>query len=181
MIILVLVPQTRSGVDQEQYDRNRKRTANPKRKTNVSPQNLVPLLLRPLRLVVPAELMRSLRIGLLKATHWPFVALILGYENGRQYLNQRRHTSSSSRSLRGPNPARSHRRSVADGLRPVSAKTQPLPLDHEPRFDEQAAAHRAPLAAVETDDDLREALTALQAQVEKLTTILAKRKDVKDA
>jgi hypothetical protein len=51
-----------------------------------STQNLLPLLLRPLRLVLSGPSVRNARIVLLKATHWPFVAMIFGYESGRAYL-----------------------------------------------------------------------------------------------
>ncbi|KAF1964575.1 hypothetical protein BU23DRAFT_594080 [Bimuria novae-zelandiae CBS 107.79] len=44
------------------------------------PLNLIPLLLRPLRLVLPSERLRSARIILLKATHLPFVGAIWVYE-----------------------------------------------------------------------------------------------------
>ena len=50
----------------------------------IPPLNLLPLvLLRPLRLGLPAATVRSARIALLKATHWPFVAAIWGYEGLR--------------------------------------------------------------------------------------------------
>ena len=50
-------------------------------------QNLIPLILfRPLRLSVPAEKIRSARIILLKATHWPYVAAIYAYESASQRL-----------------------------------------------------------------------------------------------
>ena len=48
------------------------------------PFNLIPLvLLRPLRLCLPAPTVRSFRIGLLKATHFPYVAAIWAYESVR--------------------------------------------------------------------------------------------------
>ena len=66
---------------------------------------MIPLgLLRPLRLCLPAEKIRSARIILLKATHWPYVAAIYVYEiasgrlrgtvadwlyNPKLYLNKR--------------------------------------------------------------------------------------------
>jgi hypothetical protein len=40
--------------------------------------------MRPLRLFMSAEKLRTIRIVLLKSTHWPFVALILAWEKGRQ-------------------------------------------------------------------------------------------------
>lgn len=49
------------------------------------PLNLIPLLfLRPLRLVLPSEDARAIRIVVLKATHAPFVAVIWLYERSLQ-------------------------------------------------------------------------------------------------
>ncbi|KAH9827927.1 Ca2+/Mg2+-permeable cation channel [Teratosphaeria destructans] len=46
----------------------------------VPPLNLLPLLLRPLRLVLSAARLRTIRIVLLKATHAPLVGMIMAYE-----------------------------------------------------------------------------------------------------
>lgn len=58
-------------------------------------QNLIPLMLRPLRLVIRADQLRNTRIFLLKALHWPFVACIIGYESSRQFLQDRRNAYTS--------------------------------------------------------------------------------------
>ena len=50
------------------------------------PLNLVPLLLRPLRLFMPSEDVRRIRIVVLKATHVPFVALIWIYERSQRLV-----------------------------------------------------------------------------------------------
>ncbi|PYH49527.1 uncharacterized protein BP01DRAFT_80031 [Aspergillus saccharolyticus JOP 1030-1] len=53
------------------------------------PLNLIPLLcIRPLRLFLPAEHIRRVRIVLLRATHLPFVALIWAYESSRRYVSR---------------------------------------------------------------------------------------------
>ena len=57
--------------------------------TNSDQQNLLPLLLRPLKLVAAPDTLRACRIALLKATHWPLVALILAYESGRRAVDRR--------------------------------------------------------------------------------------------
>lgn len=57
---------------------------------NRDQQNLLPLLLRPLRLFVAPDTLRACRIALLKATHWPLVALILAYESGRRAVDRRK-------------------------------------------------------------------------------------------
>ena len=46
-------------------------------------------MLRPLRLFVAPNSLRACRIALLKATHWPLVALILAYESGRRAVDRR--------------------------------------------------------------------------------------------
>ncbi|PYH99409.1 hypothetical protein BO71DRAFT_224061 [Aspergillus ellipticus CBS 707.79] len=54
------------------------------------PLNLIPLLcIRPMRLFLPAEHIRRVRIILLRATHLPFVALIWAYESSRRYVSRR--------------------------------------------------------------------------------------------
>jgi hypothetical protein len=51
------------------------------------PLNLFPLVvLRPLRLFLPSEEVRRIRIFVLKVTHIPFVALIWAYENSRTMI-----------------------------------------------------------------------------------------------
>ncbi|KAK6497654.1 hypothetical protein TWF481_012059 [Arthrobotrys musiformis] len=47
------------------------------------PLNLLSLAVRPLRLILPAPHLRALRIKLLKATHFPLVAIIILYERMR--------------------------------------------------------------------------------------------------
>ncbi|OOG00663.1 hypothetical protein ASPCADRAFT_125672 [Aspergillus carbonarius ITEM 5010] len=54
------------------------------------PLNLIPLLcIRPMRLFLPAEHIRRVRIVLLRATHLPFVTLIWAYESSRRYVSRR--------------------------------------------------------------------------------------------
>lgn len=52
-------------------------------------------MLRPLRLFVAPNTLRACRIALLKVTHWPLVALILAYENGRRAVDRRGQADSS--------------------------------------------------------------------------------------
>src|ERR1700761_1632014 len=59
------------------------------------PLNLFPLIvLRPLRLFLPSEEVRRIRIFVLKATHIPFVALIWAYENSRTMVSRAHPTMS---------------------------------------------------------------------------------------
>jgi len=142
----------------------------------------VPLLLRPLRLVLLAETLRSLRIVLLKATHWPFVALILGWESGRLYLNRRLNAKPSTSPLRGPNSAKSSRHSLAGALlKPGLSKARSQPLDRETRTGRKPMSRPDPPAALDTDDDLAAAVTALQTQLESIASMIAERKDRKSA
>ena len=142
-------------------------------------QNLLPLALRPLRLVLPPEQLRSARIVLLKATHWPFVLLILAYERGRLWLADRRRTGSSSVSNR-----LSHN-SAASLRRPLTRRTlsgvAPL-LDDQPRSGRSSAEvpATAPTAAPETIEGLGAAVANLRTQVEVLTDLLSQHKAAQD-
>ncbi|KAK5445164.1 hypothetical protein LTS15_010255 [Exophiala xenobiotica] len=61
------------------------------------PLNLFPLiLLRPLRLVLPSEDVRRIRIAMLKATHVPFLALIWAYEKSRRIVSRSHPTMSKA-------------------------------------------------------------------------------------
>jgi hypothetical protein len=137
-------------------------------------QNLVSLLFRPLRLVLPAETLRSVRIVLLKATHWPFVGLILAWENGRLYFT-RSHIDSAM-TLRGPKSPMSSRRSLAGILRTPSSKARPAQLDRSPRAGRKPMA-RPGQAVTETNFDLEAAVAALRTQVETIASLVEKRSD----
>ncbi|KAK5165097.1 uncharacterized protein LTR77_009194 [Saxophila tyrrhenica] len=145
------------------------------------PLNLVPMVLRPLRLILGAEILRSLRIVLLKGTHVPFVALILAYENGRLYLNQRRNANSSSRSLRGPNSPKGVHGSLAAVRKPALSKRPSPPLEREARTGRKPMAQPDPPAALETEEDLGAAVAALQMQLEHVALMIAKRKEANPA
>ncbi|KAK0253832.1 hypothetical protein LTS09_011136 [Friedmanniomyces endolithicus] len=148
----------------------------------IPPLNLLPVLLRPLRLVMSAEKLRTLRIVLLKATHWPFVGLILAWERARLYWNQgRKIRPSFGLSQRGPYATRKARRDLS-GMsfqRPLLANA---PL--QPPLDEQAHADRSCsdiptkqlTAAPETVEALETAVHELRAQVKALASILASEK-----
>ena len=64
------------------------------------PLNLFPLIvLRPLRLFLPSEEVRRIRIFALKATHIPFVGLIWIYENSRSMIARAHPTLSRAPNL----------------------------------------------------------------------------------
>ncbi|KAK3678209.1 hypothetical protein LTR78_002305 [Recurvomyces mirabilis] len=140
--------------------------------------NLLPLLIRPLRLFVSAEDLRTIRIILLKATHWPFVGLILGWEKGRQYWKTRdgRPTASSRDQMR---------RLIT--RRPLSGMSFQQPMlsagTEHPPLEEQARSERLPAeiavdqiaAPSETIEALTTAVQDLRRQVEALTSLVAER------
>ena len=108
-------------------------------------QNLLPLLLlRPLRLCLPSEQIRSARIVLLKITHAPYIAAIWMYEelyalSGRwQYPKSSPHrTRSAKRGIHTyiptPQPKLRRRSEVSIPKTPSSAKRPGAlgPMDHE--------------------------------------------------
>lgn len=131
-------------------------------------------MLRPLRLIIPPQQLRNTRIVLLKATHWPFVLALLGYERGRLWMEDRRHPGSSVASKRLSRNASSALR------RPLSRKalstTRPPPLDHQPRPSRDAvvsSVDETPPAAPETTEGLHAAVANLSTQVEQLSRTLA--------
>ena len=61
------------------------------------PLNLFPLvLLRPLRLVLPSEDVRRIRIAMLKATHVPFLVMIWTYEKSMRMVSRAHPTISKA-------------------------------------------------------------------------------------
>lgn len=143
-------------------------------------QNLLPLVLRPLRLVVSAEHLRTIRIVLLKATHWPFVALILGFENGRLYWRSRREMKPFNMStMHGSDTQVSLRRSAVCRTplqKPLlDAGPKPFQLAKQAR---DARSHglrpsNDDPAAVETQEALRLAINNLRSQVDALSNLVA--------
>ncbi|TKA62017.1 hypothetical protein B0A55_10288 [Friedmanniomyces simplex] len=141
--------------------------------------NLLPLLLRPLRLVMSAEKLRTTRIILLKATHWPFVGLILAWERARLYWNQGHKVKPSfGLTRRGPYATRKACRDLS-GMsfqQPLlaTATLQP-PLDEQARADRSCSdiPTKQPMAASKTAEALEMAVHDLRAQVEAIASILA--------
>lgn len=140
-------------------------------------QNLLPLLLRPLRLVLSTQRLRSTRIVLLKATHWPLVAMILLYERALALLEDRRKAGSSGvfRSLNSPTSLR----------RPISRKA--LSTSRLSLLEEQPRTARSPAgvpvhdftAPSESLERLSSTVADLQSQVKILTDLLVEEKKVK--
>ena len=147
--------------------------------TNYMLQNLVPLLLRPLRLVLSAETLRTVRIFLLKATHWPFVAVILGWEKWRQYWSGRpRVRATFGPATRVRNAPALLRRSPT---LPLTAGTKWLPLAEQTRtvrLPVTMSSHDT-AAESETLETLESAVDALKTQLEKITTLLEDEKQTR--
>ncbi|KAM3424467.1 hypothetical protein BST61_g6471 [Cercospora zeina] len=136
--------------------------------------NLLPLLLRPLRLVLSPQRLRAARIVLLKATHWPLVAMILLYERALTLLEDRRKTRSSS-VRRSPNSPTSLRRPL---YRKALSVSRTSPLEEQPRTARSPAAASAPgsTAARDSAERLNSVVADLHAQVQMLTDLLVKEK-----
>ena len=136
-------------------------------------QNLVPLLSRPLGLVLPPETLRSARIVLLKATHWPPVALILGYESWRLYLERRHNAHSPSPHGRGPNSPSSLHRPFSG--RWVQQKASLATGARTTQLAGEARAARTPVPAPqETRKKLEAAVANLKAQIETISSMIEK-------
>lgn len=133
------------------------------------PLNLIPLLfLRPLRLVLPSEDARRIRIVVLKATHAPFVAVIWTYER----LMQAWARAASALALRGPNtptrPLSSHVGidRARENIKPRSARAG------FSRVPQHASAHSRP-RSVSTNADSTELLALVQALSTKVDDLAA--------
>lgn len=121
-----------------------------------------------------AETLRFIRIVLLKATHWPFVALILGYETGRLRLEQRREARSTTVFARRPGHLNLLRQPLSGkGMmqkRLLMTGTLKSQLDQVPRADRQTPKP----AVIQTQPSLETAVADLKAHVEEILSIIAK-------
>jgi hypothetical protein len=139
-------------------------------------QNLIPLLIRPFRLVLPSERLRSARIVLLKATHLPLVVAIWAYE---QLANARKH-SPSVPSFSGPQT-------------PTQSKRPPRLPVNEPRLLMAAGApntigrvhhtsrSHTQTGSAESDAQLRTLILKLSTQVEDLTAMVSQLQEQREA
>jgi hypothetical protein len=139
-------------------------------KANGMVQNLLPLLLRPLRLVLPNQRLRTLRIFLLKATHFPLVGLILAYENGRLWIKDHRTAGDSGV------PKRLSRRPLA---RKALSSSRIHLLEEQTQAPVRSAAANSPVdhpsaanASGESIEALAVAVADLKNQVETLSALL---------
>ncbi|CBX94003.1 hypothetical protein LEMA_P036770.1 [Plenodomus lingam JN3] len=138
----------------------------------ISSQNLIPLIIRPLRLFLPSERLREVRIVLLKATHVPFVGAIWVYE---QLANTHK-PNSSAMSLSGPQIPSSKKlpRLPVNSPRLLMADGQVARMHHTSRSHTRTGVP-------EPDAQLRNLVLKLSAQVEELTTMVSQLSEQREA
>jgi len=139
----------------------------------IPPTNLIPLLfIRPLRLILPSETVRQIRIMLLRAVSAPFVALIWCYEGSRRLFGwdaQPTLARIRSRPLSSRKP--SYGLSHSGGLGIASAaKSTSLPAHGSP------TASTVPASSIEDKSDLLAIVQRLSVQVDELTAMVAAQK-----
>jgi hypothetical protein len=123
-------------------------------------QNLIPLCIRPLRLILPSERLRSARIVLLKGTHYPVVGLIWLYE---QLIDSRK-CESKAVSFNGPQATLPSKRLAVNKPHLLMASPQAM-LITPGRMHEANRPHaRAGLTTL--DAQLQDAVLKLSTQVE---------------
>ncbi|KAK1914535.1 hypothetical protein P3342_010524 [Pyrenophora teres f. teres] len=139
------------------------------------PLNLIPLVIRPLRLILPSERLRGARIVLLKATHLPFVFAIWAFEQ----LAHARTRDAKVMSFSGPQthallkrpprlPVNSPRLLMADAQSNVG-RMQQMNWSHT----------RA--GFTEPDAQLKTLVARLSTQVEELTAMVSQLQDQREA
>jgi len=141
------------------------------------PTNLIPLLLiRPLRLVLPSDTVRQIRVMLLRAVSIPFVALIWCYEGSRRLrVSDRRPLLPAVRTQPWP------------VVRPLSDsaglfRSGDLGTSSALRSSDQLPANAPPNASIVSDlnvedkTDLIALIQKLSAQVDNLTAMVAAQK-----
>ncbi|KAF7512205.1 hypothetical protein GJ744_002367 [Endocarpon pusillum] len=140
------------------------------------PLNLIALLFRPLRLVVPAQTLRQFRILILKATHAPFVAIIFAYESSRLFSSHRSHFPPAAGSSMHINYSRQGRPLSSN----LSARFTALKPALAPSTPQQPSQHQQHLpgssSSALSTADVAEMLTTIQklsSQVDELSMKVA--------
>ncbi|ETN41937.1 uncharacterized protein HMPREF1541_03876 [Cyphellophora europaea CBS 101466] len=135
----------------------------------VPPLNLIPLLfLRPLRLVLPSDDARRVRIVVLKATHAPLVALVWAFERSFQAWDR----ASSALAPKGPQPTMQPFVSPVgpDGVR---GSTRSVPRPGSAKAAQQTSALQNTVAASPTNADNSELLALVQTLSTKVDDLAA--------
>ena len=139
---------------------------------------MIPLIcIRPLRLCLPSETLRRVRIFVLKATHLPFVAIIWAYENSRRFISQRVLPPPSTAPPKSPGRPLSACQAGPGNNRAASRPNLLAPTT--PTRESHASNHftatypGAPVATAANVADLVELVQKLSSQVEELTSMVA--------
>ncbi|KAI9842107.1 MAG: hypothetical protein M1837_007468 [Sclerophora amabilis] len=149
------------------------------------PMNLLQLIfLRPLRLFVSSDQLRGARIVLLKATHYPFVAMIRLVERTQQHVAAGRAGEASSRyqssrpaassSKRPASANRSRARATPRGSPPSPAPRNETTLDGD-RPPDKSGDRDPPSQRTPTVDgaaDVQDQIRQLSLQIEELTAAI---------
>lgn len=137
----------------------------------IPPTNLIPLLLvRPLRLVLPSDSVRQIRVLLLRAVSIPFVALIWCYEGSRHLWHGSETPSTRMRSRPLSTNRPSHRLSYSGGERMTPAPKRSAPSNAHGSIDGRSTMSAS---NVVDQSDLVLLIQRLSAQVDELTTMVA--------
>lgn len=141
------------------------------------PTNLIPLLfIRPLRLVLPSDTVRRIRVMLLRTVSIPFVALIWCYEGSRRIL-VREHRPPLARIKSRPLSATKPLHGSSGPFRsdnlgtPSALKSSDHLMTHTPRNASIMSA-----SSIEDKTDLIALVQRLSAQVDELTAMVAAQK-----
>jgi hypothetical protein len=144
----------------------------------IDSQNLIPLCIRPFRLVLPSERLRSARIVLLKATHAPFVAAIWCYEQ----LADAHRRNSKVTSFSGPQtplPSKKPPRLAVNTPRLLMADSQAAL--NSPERVQQANRPHTRVGQGEPDAQLKTLVLKLTRQVEQLTKVVSQLQEQREA
>ncbi|KAF2873454.1 hypothetical protein BDV95DRAFT_627374 [Massariosphaeria phaeospora] len=136
------------------------------------PLNLLPLVLRPLRLFLPSERLRSARIVLLKATHLPFVGAIWAYEQ----LSSSRKRNAGAVSISGPSTPGTATRTLRSSIhppRPMTAGLQSSSIEGNGSTPNRAHPAGSRTGHSEADPQLKTLVLKLTSQVEELTAVVS--------
>ena len=147
-------------------------------------QNLIPLFLRPLRLFLTSQQVRSARIVVLRVTHFPYAVAIFLYEAGYQFLstNQPSARSTWASTMGRPESLASLKRhtlkSSLNSPKPLSAATLvQASLDGNAhagrRITQPNSEQNAAGDVFESSHDIKSLVLRLSSQVEQLTAAVA--------
>ncbi|KAI4709562.1 hypothetical protein J4E89_005578 [Alternaria sp. Ai002NY15] len=137
------------------------------------PLNLIPLVIRPLRLVIPSERLRSVRIVLLKATHLPLVFAIWAYEQ----LTDTRNLDVKATSFSGPQTPTPPKKALR-----LPVNSPRLLMAEAPNsFARKPQKPQARAGSTETDAPLKALVLKLSTQVEELTAMVSQLQQQREA